>query len=311
MYKKDLKELENRIIGKVTGENPGDQLICIAGIHGNEDAGIKAITTLLNELKNQCLLNAGRFVSLVGNAAALEKGERFIDTDLNRMWSPELLQNAIIKPTELRNSEEKELVTLFHTIQHFTADYPGNSIILDLHTTSASGGSFSIIPGNSRSKALATELRVPVIGNVEKVLKTTVMSFYNGQGIAGMAFEAGQHSDPGSVKIMSAAIWVALGYLGLLNQEGCRKLNTSKQILEDASDDDMPPQVEFLHRHPVKSEDNFIMLPGFHNFVPIEKGQLLAHDRNGPIHAPIAGLMLMPLYQKQGEDGFFIVKETS
>jgi hypothetical protein len=37
---------------------------------------------------------------------------------------------------------------------------------------------------------------------------------------------------------------------------------------------------------------------------------LLARDRHGDIRAPEAGLMLMPLYQSQGTDGFFLVREV-
>jgi succinylglutamate desuccinylase len=50
------------------------------------------------------------------------------------------------------------------------------------------------------------------------------------------------------------------------------------------------------------------MLPGFNNFDKIVKGQPLAKDKNGPIYASIDGYILMPLYQKQGEDGFFIIQ---
>jgi hypothetical protein len=32
---------------------------------------------------------------------------------------------------------------------------------------------------------------------------------------------------------------------------------------------------------------------------------LLAHDRNGEIRAPFDGLVLLPLYQSEGSDGFF------
>ena len=52
------------------------------------------------------------------------------------------------------------------------------------------------------------------------------------------------------------------------------------------------------------------MKEGFKNFDRIEKGQLLATDRHGNILSPTDGLILMPLYQKQGENGFFIVREV-
>jgi succinylglutamate desuccinylase len=51
------------------------------------------------------------------------------------------------------------------------------------------------------------------------------------------------------------------------------------------------------------------MHPGFTNFQKVKKGELLAHDNKGEIICPHVGLILMPLYQKQGEDGFFLIRE--
>jgi succinylglutamate desuccinylase len=50
----------------------------------------------------------------------------------------------------------------------------------------------------------------------------------------------------------------------------------------------------------------FKMFPGFQNFSPIRKGEPLATDRHGIVYAPNGGCILMPLYQGQGNDGFFI-----
>ena len=51
------------------------------------------------------------------------------------------------------------------------------------------------------------------------------------------------------------------------------------------------------------------MKPGYKNFQKISKGEVLAEDRNGHIVSQYNGRILMPLYQKQGEEGFFIIKE--
>jgi succinylglutamate desuccinylase len=47
---------------------------------------------------------------------------------------------------------------------------------------------------------------------------------------------------------------------------------------------------------------------GFKNFDKIQYGQTLAEDKNGPIYAQSNGYLLMPLYQSQGNDGFFLVR---
>ena len=52
------------------------------------------------------------------------------------------------------------------------------------------------------------------------------------------------------------------------------------------------------------------MEQGLANFMPIDKGQLLGRDSHGLILAPSAGLILLPLYQGQGDDGFFLAREV-
>jgi succinylglutamate desuccinylase len=43
----------------------------------------------------------------------------------------------------------------------------------------------------------------------------------------------------------------------------------------------------------------------------VAAGTLLARDDGGEIRAPFDGLLLMPLYQAQGSDGFFLGREVA
>ena len=52
------------------------------------------------------------------------------------------------------------------------------------------------------------------------------------------------------------------------------------------------------------------MEPGFTNFQSVRRGKVLARDRTGEIKASETGLILMPLYQTLGNDGFFLVREV-
>ena len=47
------------------------------------------------------------------------------------------------------------------------------------------------------------------------------------------------------------------------------------------------------------------MEPGFVNIHRTAEGTLLAREQDAEIRAPFDGYVLLPLYQKQGEDGFF------
>ena len=52
------------------------------------------------------------------------------------------------------------------------------------------------------------------------------------------------------------------------------------------------------------------MNPGYSNFQKIKEGEVLAKDKHGEIVSHTDGMILMPLYQKKGEDGFFIIREV-
>ena len=90
-----------------------------------------------------------------------------------------------------------------------------------------------------------------------------------------------------------AAIWSVLATAGCIPTPAV-----------SAPSERRPAVVEIRHHHLIQDGDAFVMQPGFTNFQPVKRGQLLAHDRHGPIRAAESGQILMPLYQGQGADGF-------
>jgi len=75
-----------------------------------------------------------------------------------------------------------------------------------------------------------------------------------------------------------------------------------------AATGDLPRVVEITYRHAITPEDRFRMHPGFASFSTVHAGQTLATDLRGPVAAPEDALLLMPLYQPQGSEGFFLVR---
>lgn len=65
------------------------------------------------------------------------------------------------------------------------------------------------------------------------------------------------------------------------------------------------------YRHNVAPDDAFVMRPGYTNFQVVRRGDAIADDRNGPVAVIEDARLLMPLYQAQGQDGFFLVREFS
>ncbi|MDW8159290.1 MAG: hypothetical protein RML72_10510, partial [Bacteroidia bacterium] len=65
---------------------------------------------------------------------------------------------------------------------------------------------------------------------------------------------------------------------------------------------------EIRFRYEIKKNETFEMLPGFLNFQVVQKEQVVAKNQWGEIKVPEEGCIFMPLYQSQGNDGFFIAR---
>ena len=74
---------------------------------------------------------------------------------------------------------------------------------------------------------------------------------------------------------------------------------------------DLPKIAELIKVHTIKRDDNFKMRVGYQNFQAVCKGEILGEDRHGIIRSPADSLILMPLYQPLGSDGFFLIKKTA
>ena len=300
-----------RVIGHYIGEERGPLVVAIGGIHGNEPAGVMALEQLFDLLQEEPLINPGfsfrgELLALRGNLAALRSGHRYIDTDLNRIWNPGTRRAQT-------TSEDRELDGLLAAIAHALDEAPASELILlDLHTTTAEGGVFAVTGDDRPSLLLAAELGVPVIKGMLSDLQGTTLSYFRGgefdfeRPSRAITFEAGAHTDPASVERALAATVNLLRSVGCVRTEdvSTHHEETLRQAAVGA-----PPLLElvYVHRIDRSDRDTFAMRPGYANFQPVAEGTLLADDANGAIAAPCSGYLLMPLYQAQGEEGFFIV----
>ena len=300
----------DRIIGRITGRKGGPLLLCLGGIHGNEYAGVKAISRFFEEMRTRPATDfRGALLGLRGNIQALQNGVRFLEKDLNRLMLPETLEWINKVPEQKRSPEEREFKELISLINRELDELrPDRLVILDLHTTSADGGIFSIPADTPESRALALHFHVPLVLGMSGGLDGTSLSFfsphYRGLPAQVVAFEAGQNEDPYSVHRSIAVILNALKAIGCLEND---YPNPSEQLLLDYANG-LPKVSELLCVHLIQPGDGFRMRPGYRNFQPVKKGEYLADDQKGPIRAMADGLILMPLYQAQGSNGFFIVK---
>jgi len=306
----------DRIIGRYTGSANGPLMICVGGIHGNESAGVKALETVFKLLEREPTVNpgfifTGRLIGFRGNRQALGKGSRFIVQDLNRMWKPELIARIkAAQPIDLRH-EELELRELLEDIEREIADFrPEKLVVLDLHTTTADGGIFGIASDDPASIDIGIAMHAPVITGMLEGLEGTLLHYFHDRNFPfttlSFGFEAGQHEDPISVNRCIAAIINCMRSVGCVRPHDVE--NRHDEILREYAQG-LPKVARLMYVHRIKEGDEFNMMPNFRNFQQVTKGEILANDRNGAITASEDALILMPLYQKQGNDGFFLVRE--
>lgn len=307
-----------RIVGSYEGEKRGPLLICIGAMHGNEPAGINALDLMFKMLEVEPITNEdfayeGKVVGMIGNVKAFAQNKRFLDRDLNHQFREDQIEKLYALDIETLEGEDLELLELIEAIQGEIKTYqPEKLYILDLHTTSSKGGIFCLTTNDQESIGIATGLHAPVVKGFLKGIEGTTLHYFNektmGVPTVSVTFESGQHNEPLSTNRAIAAITNCMRIIGSIKKEDVE--NRHDNLLIEYSKN-LPKVSELLRRHDITPEDEFMMRPNFSNFQRLKKGEIIADDRNGPIAVKEDCLLLMPLYQKQGEEGFFLIKETN
>lgn len=294
-----------RVLARIEGPTYGPVLACIGSMHGNEPAGRLAAARVAERIREEQVELRGVFLALIGNRRAVAVQKRYVDHDLNRIWLPERLN----PPHGPRPTEAEEAAELLDALDGEVGSRTAREIfVLDLHTTSGASPAFAVVDDTLPNRDFALHYPVPIVLGLEEVLSGTLLSFLTERDWVTMGFESGQHDDPSSVDRAEAAIWIAMAGAGLIALDHPNVL-ASKALLEDASRE-LPNFVELRYRHAITPAERFTMLPGFVSFDAVEKGQLLGHDRDGEIRAQEDCRVLMPLYQAQGDDGFFLIRRV-
>lgn len=299
-----------RVIGVHDRGAEGPTVIVTAGMHGNEQAGVIAARKVLEQLEARPHPFHGRLVCLAGNLKALECGERFLKRDLNRIWHKEDIAELLSQPLEHDGPEQVEQRELLAAIDHELALARGRIVHVDLHSTSASSAPFCIFADTLQNRELGAFFPIPQLLGLEERISGPLISLMADRGNTAIVIEGGRHADPRTEYHLRAAIWISLVASGLLTREDAPEAQDGFEAL-GAACHGLPGVVEIRHCQPILVGDGFAMEEGFDNFQWVGSGEVVAHDSSGPIATPEEGYMLMPLYQGQGEDGFFLGREAS
>lgn len=301
---------KSRLIGKIEGDPKGPTVVFSGGIHGNEPAGVLALVQVFNEIKKRNIKVKGSLLALIGNRKALHINQRFIENDLNRLWTPENihhLHNGGFEDEKL-TPEISEMIEIDDLLMKFIKGKSADKrYFIDLHTTSSATIPFAAIDKMKNSIDFAMQLPLPFIINLDEFLQGTLLHYLDHINFGAMVFEAGRHEDPLSVDVHEALVWLVLFTSGAIKKKDISNYDALMTLLSGINQN--PHQVfKIIHREP-NNNGSFKMLPGFVNFQLIREGQPLATYNNNGINCQKDGHIFMPLYQNQGLDGYFIVEK--
>jgi succinylglutamate desuccinylase len=308
----DLASAPPRVVARLRAAEPGPTLMVIGGLHGNEPAGLAAAARMLETLSRSGSLARGELVVLAGNRRAMAKGVRFVQRDLNRQWSAERLAElhaASANPAVVLGPEDREQLELGEVFDDVLKQARGRVFVVDLHTTSAEGIPFVLIGDHPRHRRFALDFPLPLLLGLFGKLGGTLTEYLSERRCVTLAVEGGQHASERAIANHEAVLSVALVAAGLVPEAALAPLGAHRTRLI-ATWPDLPRAVWVNHRHAITPEDRFVMEPGFANLQRVKRGTRLACDRNGEIHATRDAVLVMPLYQKLGDDGYFLGREV-
>ena len=306
------REIEvDRYIGKFENDPNSPTVIMFGGIHGNEPSGVFALDVVCNHIRSEHLDLKGNFYALAGNLCALPEGERFCDVDLNRIWNGKSISDLEKNTASLNGQarkEDRQMLELLNEIKYILNRNKGEFYFIDLHTTSSQSCPFIPINDTMANRRFARKFPVPTVLGIEEFLDGPLLSYINEIDHIALGFEGGQHDEKSAIHNHIAFIGLALLYSNCISKNEIPDYKTYLQNLKEAGRKERGIY-EIVKRFEVLDNNSFDMNPGFESFDMIKKNQHLANYKNQKVKAEKDGKIFMPLYQKQGEDGFFVIRE--
>ncbi len=302
----------SREVGRVDSLVDGATLLVIGGVHGNEPAGLIAAKRVLDAIvEDQPTAMRGRMVVLAGNLSALNSNDpdaRYIDSDLNRLCTPEQLAKP--SSTSVEHAEMHELLAAIRA-EHARSS---TMIVIDLHTTSSNSSPVVVLQDSIPARRFADHFPLPRYLGFEEELPGLVSDRVTEElGCVACVIEGGQHQDPNSILAHEAIIWTALDAAQILPIGAMVHPCDPRSVFAEASGDGKGSVFDIRHLHTITSPD-FGMAPGVGWGTPVHAGKtLVALEGSEMLIAPVSGLVFLPNHQltkRPGDDGFFIVRRV-
>jgi len=264
-------------IRQVVGRTTGPISIILAGVHGNEKCGVKAMQKIMSGVE----IERGMVYWGYGNLQAIQQNTRFSEVNLNRMFIEKIVKEADKTSYEYRRAQ---------TLKSYLNK---SDVLLDLHASSiVSSKAFAICEANASDivKFLPVDL---VVSGFDEVEPGSTDGYMNSIGKIGICLECGYLSDEKSDKIAEESIMAFLKARGHISGDVSAQ-NQSHICMYDIR---------------YSGTDNFRLSKPFGNFEKIEAGQLIGIDGQQEIRAPKAGCILFAHNADKIGDEIFLLGE--
>lgn len=201
-----------KVIEKI-GERPGKTTVILAGVHGNEICGIKALDELIPTTK----ITSGKVIFIYANLMAISEGKRQIEKNLNRCF----LEN---QPKEIINTFEGK------TAREIMPYLEESDAMLDLHASfTKKSVPFLII--DEKNLNLSNLFDTEIISfNWDNFEPGSTDYYMNLQNKPGICFECGYLGDNNSIQRAKEAILNFLRFSE--NIDGEVRLKESQRFLK-------------------------------------------------------------------------------
>lgn len=259
---------------------PGPHVAVVACIHGNEICGAHALDALLRDRVRPIRGTMSLVLANVGAFQAFDPEDpfatRFLDEDMNRVWTPDRLEGS---GTSRELDRARELRPLFDTVD----------ALLDLHSMHTLAPPLAMAGRRSRGVALATRVGWPETvvvdqGHADGVRLRDYAHFDapEGQGRA-VLVECGQHWEAG---VDRAAIDVAWRFL---RAEGVMEADSGPAAVASGAP---PVVVEVVDRVDLGPEPYAFVAP-FQGGEMLDQGAPILQQGGRVVRAPFDGCVLI------------------
>jgi succinylglutamate desuccinylase len=281
------------------GDRPGPIVGFMGMLHGNEPAGI-GLWRLASEIGRPA---RGELRLIVGHPDAMTAepgGVRYIQDDLNRLF---LDQDGLAEAgVDVEGPDYRRMVELKPAL----ADL---DVLLDIHTTSQPSEPFAIgYTAHAEARRLSRALPVTLVDGLHQFIKGSACQWVLDRNRAAVTVEVGAHLDPAAPERAFKVAKRVLAELDMLPQG-----HAPSQVDERASGRRI-----VVGHHVASVGRDFRYTRHFHNFDPLEPGEIVGEDADTVYRAPMIDnpIIFMPsaeatLRDDTNTDAFFFGVEVA